>query len=660
MLLVPLQIFHYEKEIFKDVNKSDMQMLRDLIKDNQSFLIKKILHYAKFHNYVKYTSTLEEAWVASIAGLSKALLNAISINSQVPEMEVDHDFANNPMSSFGIIQAQKHRQRGVTLEMFLGLMKYYRQTYLDLIMESIQDREQRSLYILWVTRFFDHNEIAFCSEWTAQIKEKIISELQVTNRNLTNEKNKYLTIFESISNPAILLDNENHCVNVNYAAHQFFRENHQSPGYMYYSELPIQPQLKDFLPWLSDEFMDFYQGDALESSIEKDFELSNQEKRNYIIKFHRMLDVSDKFEGTIILLNDITERKKIEEQLRYAKERFSKAFNLNPNLMIITSIDNEATYIDVNDAFLQAIGLSRQEIVGRLFNELNLFADIKQHDEAKKLASEQGYISNYELLFRSGDTIRTGLLSADKIELGGMTCMLTVINDITEKKQLDKELARFDSLNLVGEIAASIGHEVRNPMTTVRGYLQMFQVKSEFSSHSESLKIMIEELDRANSIISEFLSLAKNKIIEMKPGNLNNILNVLFPLIQADAFRLGISIQIESNPLPDISFDEKEIRQLILNLVRNALEAIEQGGIVKIKTYSKFSEIILEVSDTGQGIPKDILDQIGTPFLTTKENGTGLGLAVCCRIAQHHKAKIDVKTDSTGTTFFIRFPSLQS
>lgn len=359
--------------------------------------------------------------------------------------------------------------------------------------------------------------------------------------------------------------------------------------------------------------------------------------------------------GLSVFFRDIHEIKQVNEQI---KQRFLKAFNLNPNLMVLTSIDGEPTYLDVNDAYLKTIGLEREEIVGQPISEINLFSDLKQYDEIRKLLSEQGYISNYELDFRHCDAIRTGLLSSEKFEIDGKACILTVITDITEKKQLDKELARFDSLNLVGEIAASIGHEVRNPMTTVRGYLQMFLAKSEFGSHKERIETMIEELDRANSIITEFLSLAKNKTTEMKIGNLNNVVNVLFPLIQADAFRLGHSVLIESNPIPDTLFDEKEMRQLILNIIRNAFEAMSQSGIVKIKTYVSESDVILEISDTGNGIPMEILDKIGNPFLTTKESGTGLGLSVCYRIAQRHKAKITLQTNSCGTTFFINFASL--
>ena len=361
--------------------------------------------------------------------------------------------------------------------------------------------------------------------------------------------------------------------------------------------------------------------------------------------------------GLLVFFRDIHEIKQANEQAKQAKERFLKAFNLNPNIMILISLDGKPTYLDVNDAFLKASGLERKEIIGRSISEFNLLADINQYAEVKKLVEKEKCITNYELVFRFANALRTGLLSAERFEISGIDCMLAVITDISEKKQLDKELSRFDSLNLVGEIAASIGHEVRNPMTTVRGYLQMFLSKNEFALHKERLETMIEELDRANSIITEFLSLAKNKTTQMKIGNLNNIINVLFPLIQADAFRLGHSVQVESNPVLDNLLDEKEIRQLILNLVRNALEAMEMNGLVKIKTYVISEEVVLEISDTGNGIPSDILDKIGTPFVTTKANGTGLGLSVCYRIAQRHKAKINVKTGSTGTTFLIHFPT---
>ena len=143
--------------------------------------------------------------------------------------------------------------------------------------------------------------------------------------------------------------------------------------------------------------------------------------------------------------------------------------------------------------------------------------------------------------------------------------------------------------------------------------------------------------------------------MELKPGNLNSILTELFPLLQADAIGIGHGVKLETSDVPELQIDEKELRQLLLNMVCNGFEAMEPGGTVTIKTYHNKDEVILSVSDTGHGVSKEVMDKLGTPFLTTKEKGTGLGLSVCYRIVQRHGAKIDVKTSAKGTTFFVKF-----
>lgn len=236
--------------------------------------------------------------------------------------------------------------------------------------------------------------------------------------------------------------------------------------------------------------------------------------------------------------------------------------------------------------------------------------------------------------------------------------ILVSYKDITERVMYEKKLARLERLNIIGEMAAGIGHEVRNPMTTVRGYLQMFQRKSDFEEYRTQLDTMIGELDRANGIITDFLSLAKDRRVDLVPGNLKDIVNMLFPILQADAFLLGHEIQLDLGDIPIIYYDDKDMRQLILNLVRNGLEAMESSGIVTIKTYLDNEKIILAVQDTGSGIPQEIQDKIGTPFITTKDFGTGLGLSICYRISERHGAKIEFETSSAGTTFFIQFSAM--
>lgn len=218
-----------------------------------------------------------------------------------------------------------------------------------------------------------------------------------------------------------------------------------------------------------------------------------------------------------------------------------------------------------------------------------------------------------------------------------------------------KEMERLARLDLLGQMAASVGHEVRNPMTTVRGFLQMMLVKEKNGSNKEFYQIMIDELDRANRIISEFLSLAKNRTEKRRPMSLNTILETMYPLLNAEAIKNDQIIVYELCNVPLLILDESEIRQLFLNLVKNSLEAMPKKGVVRIRTFYSNQTVILEVADTGSGIPVHVLNKLGTPFLTTKEGGTGLGLPVCYGIALRHNATIDIKTDDAGTTFQIKF-----
>lgn len=230
------------------------------------------------------------------------------------------------------------------------------------------------------------------------------------------------------------------------------------------------------------------------------------------------------------------------------------------------------------------------------------------------------------------------------------------IRDVTNRKNLEQIALRADRLNTVGEMAASVAHEIRNPMTTVRGYLQLLLCKKDFFHYRDRFELMIQELDRTNDIIREYLCLAKDKHSDLKRCCLNRIVQSLLPLIRADASAFSVEVKDELSDIPQLWLDENEIRQLLLNLVRNSLEAMPAGGILEIRTFLEEGKAILAVSDQGTGIPEHVLSNLGTPFLTTKDKGTGLGLPMCYRIAHRHQADIRVSTNTEGTTFFIQFP----
>ncbi|CQR70812.1 Sporulation kinase E [Sporomusa ovata DSM 2662] len=263
-----------------------------------------------------------------------------------------------------------------------------------------------------------------------------------------------------------------------------------------------------------------------------------------------------------------------------------------------------------------------QEIFIRLKRELALFADAIVEGRGKDFQSD----------------------------IAELNPLLQYISEQTDR------MARLDRLNIIGEMAASIGHEVRNPLTTVRGFLQYIGNKPNFESYKSHFLLMIEELDRANAIISDFLSLAKNKAMNFKEGQLNTIIREVTPLLEADALRYNCQLELDLQDIPLLRLDENSLRQLILNIVRNGIEAMPQGGKLTISTSSFASTVLLTFRDEGGGIPAEVIDKLGTPFFTTKDNGVGLGLAVCYRIVERHNATMMIENmPEGGAKFTITF-----
>lgn len=356
------------------------------------------------------------------------------------------------------------------------------------------------------------------------------------------------------------------------------------------------------------------------------------------------------FVGGIIDMRNV-----FEQEIRQSEERFAKAFKANPGPMVIFS-HGDGRIIDANESFARVSGYSLEEVRGRTGKELNFWNHSGEGAILMNILNEQKPVQAVELTFytKLGEQ-RVGLLNADIINLGGERCVMCQINDITAIRRYEKEMARLERMHLVGEMAAGIGHEIRNPMTTVRGFLQILSGKEECGQYKQYYELMIEELDRANSIITEYLTLSSNRPVHLKSQDLNSIIQTILPLIESDAVKFKIDIQLDTGDIPQLHLDEKEIRQLIFNLVRNGLEAMASPGILAISTRRVGDNVVLSVADQGRGIDPEVLGKIGTPFFTTKDNGTGLGLAVCYSIAERHGAVLEVNTGSGGTVFSVWF-----
>ncbi|MDD4169815.1 MAG: PAS domain S-box protein [Desulfotomaculaceae bacterium] len=353
------------------------------------------------------------------------------------------------------------------------------------------------------------------------------------------------------------------------------------------------------------------------------------------------------------LKEEITHRKQAEQQL----SKLTRAIEQSPIIVIITDKEGRVEY--VSPEFIKISGYSREEVLGKKIGKSSEQSLKEYHQLRNIIYSGREYQGELLNRKKNGELYwEFASISPFRNSAGVITHFLKVAEDITERKKIEKEMERLEHLHLVGEMTANLGHEIRNPMTVVRGFLQLYRTKKELAQYKEHFDLMIGELDQANSIITEYLSMAKNRAIDLKAHNLNTIVGNLLPLIMADAINSNKNIETELGIVPNMLLDEKEIRQIILNLVHNGLEAMSNGGEVTIRTYVDNEEVVLSVQDQGKGIEPNVLEKIGHPFFTTKVDGTGLGLSVCYSIAARHNATIKVETGEQGSTFSVRFKLL--
>lgn len=241
--------------------------------------------------------------------------------------------------------------------------------------------------------------------------------------------------------------------------------------------------------------------------------------------------------------------------------------------------------------------------------------------------------------------------------------VIGVFRSIEEIKQLEESAIRAKNLESLGAMSAGMAHELRNPLTSIKGYAQYIKLElGESSVLNEDISIVIDEVDRLNTIIDRFLDFARPKELNLELCDINEVLKLVVKLISKEMLPENIEIIVDIHNLPAIPIDFEQIEQVILNVSMNAIQAMPDGGTLTI--YSVFLEAsnIIEVSliDTGVGIAESNQNSIFEPFFTTKNKGTGLGLAICSRIVENHKGVIEVLSGiNEGTEFKIKLPGPQ-
>lgn len=233
-----------------------------------------------------------------------------------------------------------------------------------------------------------------------------------------------------------------------------------------------------------------------------------------------------------------------------------------------------------------------------------------------------------------------------------------IFQDITKVKNLEAELKHKETLAAIGEISANMAHEIRNPLASLKGSIELLKEDTISRDHKEKLmNIALSEMERLNKIITDFLIFSRPSHPEFRRFDLHSVLNETIDLIKACTGSANIHIEKGLEGRNEIVADPQKLRQVFLNLGMNAIESMPEGGELYIGTRTQKDTVAILFKDTGMGIPAGSLRDIFYPFYTTKEKGTGLGLSIAYRIMEEHNGRIDVRSaPGQGTTFEVRVP----
>ncbi len=358
----------------------------------------------------------------------------------------------------------------------------------------------------------------------------------------------------------------------------------------------------------------------------------------------------------IAISRDINERKRAEEELMRREERYRRLVEHSPETVMICR-DGVIAYI--NEAGMKLLGgSSKEDLVGR---PIIAFIQHDYHDmiveQLQKVAiGEEVELIEQKFIRLDGKTI--------DVEVKGIATIYqeqpavhVIVRDITERKRTQELLQNSEKLTLVGQLAAGIAHEIRNPLTALKGFLQLMQTDG--LEKKEYFSIMSSELTRIEMIVSELLVLAKPHSTSFKERDLATLLRHVVTLLDTEAIlkKVQILLMLETD-IPPICCDENQLKQAFINFLKNGIEAMPNGGDIVIRVQRQGDLVVIRFEDSGVGIPEEQIAKLGEPFYTTKEKGTGLGLMISYRIIENHRGQVRMTSrPGKGTTVEVTIPA---
>ena len=359
--------------------------------------------------------------------------------------------------------------------------------------------------------------------------------------------------------------------------------------------------------------------------------------------------------------------KNLIQLMREGKSQHEKFFSdiiLN-SIDAIIGFDNDFKIFLWNKGAENIYGYKKDEVMGKDFAMLLPAYKLRQ-GEKELLINEvlkNGLLENYETerITKSGKLISVSISRfAIYNENNEMIGSVGIVRDITKVKKLEKELKERENLALIGEVVSSIAHSLSNPLNIISGNADYLLLdKGENDKEFEELKTILDEATRITKSIRHLLNFSRPVKINKQKVDVNFIINEVLKNSRYIIGNKKISIKKNLKEIDELYLDSEQIQEVISNLLTNAVQAIPFSGEVKIKSYQEDSQAVVEITDTGTGIPKENIDKIFLPFFSSKEygKGTGLGLAITKRIIKEHGGEVNVKSQiGKGTTFILSIP----
>ena len=377
---------------------------------------------------------------------------------------------------------------------------------------------------------------------------------------------------------------------------------------------------------------------------------------------------------------DITERRKAEDELKQSEERFSKIFHSNPAAIVISRYD-DGRIIDVNKTVLRLSGYTYEEVIGHTSNELKLFQKPTDRKQMSKLILEQGAINNRAMTFRvKNGELKETLFSTEKIKIGNEDCIISTVLDLTERRKLEKELEKYtknlenmvkerteklkdaERLAAIGATAGMVGHDIRNPLQVILG--DLYLIDSDMASlpeveEKESVKESLSSIRKSAEYIDKIVQDLQDFAKPLKPNvQETDIEKICQEVLLASSFPENVDVKyVVEDEARNIVADPAFLKRILMNLVSNAVQAMPEGGKLEISAHRNGDEIIIEVQDSGVGIPEEVKPNLFTPLFTTKAKGQGFGLPVVKRMTEALGGTVNIESEEgKGTRFMISLP----